>query len=140
MVLLAFKTYARSRRAKIEKTSGLSGRLLTQLLVQMWRDMDEESRFEWKILRARKKYLKNERRIAIRRCKDLLRHQEDAETVDERLDHADRIFRYLATAPGQRLVYSHSRLHRVIVGKLREFQAEGVDSVPRWAKGLGITL
>ena len=69
MVLLAFKTYARSRRAKIEKTSGLSGRLLTQLLVQMWRDMDEESRFEWKILRARKKYLKNERRIAIRRCK-----------------------------------------------------------------------
>ena len=140
MRLLAFKTYAYHQRRKIGETSGLSGRQLTQLLVQMWRDMSGKERFEWELLRAREKYLKKERDRFTVDLQDLLQEQEQSPDQESRMLRTEDIFRYLVTPAAMRVVETYPELHLAIRNKLLEFNELGVEAAPRWATALGIDL
>ena len=140
MTLLAFKTYAMNQRPIIEKTSGLKGRLLTQLLVQMWKEMPQEERFEWKLLRGREKYLKKETTQFKRNMKSLLRKQENSSSWNIRLRRTDDIFNYLATPVGARVLERNHLLFVTIRNKLIEFHELGVESVSRWADAINMDI
>ena len=140
MRLLAFKTYAQHQRRKIGETSGLRGRQLTQLPVQMWKDMSMKERFEWKLLMAREKHIEKGKHRVTADLRDLLREQEQSPDHETRMLRTEAIFRYLVTPAAMRVVETHPRLRLAIRDKLLEFNELGVEDAPRWATALGIDI
>ena len=136
-----FRDYATNNRAKMQASSGLKGRLLTQKLLTSWRAMSREDRFEWILLAAHKQRSLKENRIVVKKVSKLINNHQRATSRAERVASAGEVFICLTTIEGQRFLHGISAAHfrEVVKTKLREFRDAGVD-VNTWVQNLNLTI
>jgi DNA-binding transcriptional LysR family regulator len=102
--------------------------------------MPSGGRFEWELLKARKKHLKKESRRVVRDIRNLLSEQEHSPNHKTRLLRTDAIFSYLATPAAARVLEDHPDLRISVRNKLIELNELGVEAAPRWGAAMGMNV